>query len=89
MFKIWFNIRFGYGIHGLFYKKTESDLAMVLVILSSIQNFGPHLVGIGFYVSKSAKCVHTILQCMYVRMYVRRGHFVFILEKMKIAQTTR
>ena len=81
MFKIWFNIRFGYGIHGLFYKKTESDLAMVLVILSSIQNFGPHLVGIGFYVSKSAKCVHTILQysltkkkrereMMYVRAYV-------------------
>ena len=24
--------------------------------------FGPHLVGIGFYVSKSAKCVHTTLQ---------------------------
>ena len=29
-----------HGIHGLFYKKTESDLAMVLVILSSIQNLG-------------------------------------------------
>ena len=24
--------------------------------------FGPHLVGIGFYVSKSAKCVNTLLQ---------------------------
>ena len=43
--------------------------------------FGPHLVGIGFYVSKSAKCVHTTLQysltkkkrereMMYVRAYV-------------------
>ena len=81
MSKIWFNIRFGYGIHGLFYKKTESELSYGFGDFIFNSKFGPHLAGIGFYVSKSAKCVHTILQysltkkkrereMMYVRAYV-------------------